>query len=500
MLDMQNEDIFLTYPVIIMRNGGLDGVAMQAREYRHLLNRLDSSVHVMTGRYETKFATENPIGREQTVISRLDFYHKDSQLLFANQFEYGDEKSGVAVISDEEWYELFAIHKQKIKDKIDKILINTQHNTPVLVYNLISLRHAHPAAAAAIHELMLKYPNRAFLSHSADPDAERPEKINRIKKHMLPFISSNPSDQEYSGGPFNLPNLYHIVLNPTQRDNFINKYMIGARHVFEIPDFLDFPSVDPVYLHHPKKIFLQFLRGCCLQSTKKGYRYVNHPVNENTMFFISPVRPVYRKSLKEAMLVAQQYGKKYGRDVAFVVTHPDTDDKQYFLQTIAFAESIGLPYFHPGKHFTLESLDTVYENMAALDSIGVVASSAGGWENALNEMARACIPFYMNNKLNSYVPLTEEIGIDTHGTDFAMFTGLINDLSADRLREDDLTMYPEMKAATDWIHSISTNKEHRTQVVEHNYHRAYDYLSHDATLKRLVRCIQYINKKHGSGS
>ena len=152
MQSKQDQNLFLTYPIIIMRNGGLDGVAMQAREYRHLLNRLDSSVHVMTGRYETKFATENPIGREQTVISRLDFYHKDSQLLFANQFEYGDEKSGVAVISDEEWYELFAIHKQKIKDKIDKILINTPHNTPVLVYNLISLRHAHPAAAAAIPE------------------------------------------------------------------------------------------------------------------------------------------------------------------------------------------------------------------------------------------------------------------------------------------------------------------------------------------------------------
>lgn len=497
MLEKQNQDLFLTYPIIIMRNGGLDGVALQAREYRRLLSLLDISVHVMTGRCETKFATENPIGYKQTIISRLDFYHRDSQLIFANQFEYGTEKEGIALITDEQWHTLFAVHKQKIKDKIDKILIDTPHNTPVIVYNLVSLRHAHPAAASAIHELMLKYPDRAFLSHSADPDAERPEKISRIKKHLLPIISSNPPDQEYSGGPFNLPNLYHIVLNPTQRDNFINKYMINTENVFEIPDFLDFPSKSPSYLSHPKKIFLQFLSDCCLKSTRQGYKYVNRPVGNNTVFFISPVRPVYRKLLKEAMLVAQQYGKKFGCDVAFVVTHPDTDDKQYFLEILEFAESIGLPFFHLGERFTLESLDTVYENMAALRSIGVVASSAGGWENALNEMARACIPFFMNNKLNSYVPLTKEIGVDAHGTDFAMFTRLIGDFSAKHLRENDLTFYPEMRAAIRWIQTILDNDEERTRIVEHNYRKVYDYLSHEATLSRLVRAIEHIYKNQG---
>lgn len=491
------EDRFLTYPLILMRNGGLDGVALQAREYRHLLNRLDIGVHVMTGRCETKFATENPIGHKQTVISRLDFYHKDSQLLFANQFEYGDEKEGIDEITDEQWHEIFAVHKEKIKQKIDKVLIDTPHNTPVMVYNLVSLRHAQPAAAVALREIMLKYPDRAFLSHSADPDAERPEKINRIKKHVLPIISANSLDEDYSGGPYNLPNLYHIVLNPTQRDNFINKYNIDQEHVFEIPDFLDFPSADPAYLHYPKRIFLQFLCDCCLKSTKNGYRYVNRPVDKNTTFFISPVRPVYRKCLKESMLVAQQYGKKFNRDVVFVVTHPDTDDKQYFQETIEFAESIGLPYFHLGERFTLGSLDTVYENMAALHSIGVVASCAGGWENALNEMARACIPFYMNNKLNSFIPLTKEIGVKTHGTDFAMFTHFINELSSDHIKDADLTFYPEMKAATDWIHSILDNRETRTEVIEHNYRKVYDYLSHDATLPRLVKGIQHVYERHG---
>ena len=500
MIDDQDRDLFLTYPVIIMRNGGLDGVALQAREYRHLLNRLGIGVHVLTGRCETQFSTENPIGHKQTHISRLDFYHEDSQLLFANQFEHGSEKEGIDELSDEEWHQVFSKHKESIKESIDQILIDTPSNTPVMVYNLVSLRHAQPAAAVAIHELMLKYPDRAFLSHSADPDAERPEKINRIKKHILPVISANPSDQDYSGGPYDLPNLYHIVLNPTQRENFINKYKVSVDHVFEIPDFLDFQSPDPVYLHYPKRVFLQFLCDCCLESTNGSYKYVHRHVDKNTTFFISPVRPVYRKCLKESMLVAQQYGKKYNRDVVFVVTHPDTDDKQYFQETIEFAEAIGLPYFHLGERFTLGSLDTVYENMAALHSIGVIASCAGGWENALNEMARACIPFYMNNKLNSYVPLTEEIGVETHGTDFAMFTHFIHELTPQHLRDADLTFYPEMKGATDWVHSILDHKEERIRVIEHNYRMVYDYLSHDATLPRLVKGIQHIYEQHGHPS
>ena len=98
---------FLVYPVIVMRTGGLDGVALQAREYRHLLNSMDIGVHVMTGRCETKFTTVNPIGHQQTTVSRLDFYHKDSRMLFANQFEHGSEtEEGVKSLTEEEWIAL----------------------------------------------------------------------------------------------------------------------------------------------------------------------------------------------------------------------------------------------------------------------------------------------------------------------------------------------------------------------------------------------------------
>jgi len=498
---LHNNDEFLIYPVIVMRTGGLVGVALQAREYRHLLNSMDIGVHVMTGRCETKFTTVNPIGHQQTTVSRLDFYHKDSRLLFANQFVHGSEaEEGIKSLTETEWIELFHLHKTKIKKRIMKVLQKIEHQTPVLIYNLVSLRHAHPAAGAALKEIIQENPQRAFLSHSADPDAERPEKIERIKKYILPYISANSLLEDYSGGPLMLDNLYHIVLNPTQRDNFINKYNIPENHVFEIPDFLDFISKDPAIRLAPSKIFMNFLGNHQIKVKGKSYTYEKGNINKDTVIFLSPVRPVYRKRLKEAMLMAKAYGLSRKLDVAFIITHPNIDDKKYFLEILKFAKLIDLPYYHLGKTFTIDTLDSVYDNLATLKTIGVVASSAGGWENALNEMARACIPFFMNSTLNSFKPLTEEIGIKTLGFDFAKADPYIIEIenSVDHKLSTIGNKHPLVQKLFTWFDEILLQPDVRRKLIEHNYHCAYNYLSHDATLPRLVERINYIYHRHST--
>jgi len=497
MADKKN-DIFPVYPVIIMRTGGLDGVALQAREYRHLLNSMDIGVHVLTGRCETKFTTVNPIGHKQTIISRLDFYHKDSRLLFANQFEHGSEtEEGIAKLSDEGWIELFLEHKKKIKRRLLRVLDEIKNNTPVLIYNLVSLRHAHPAAAAALKEIIEEHPQRAFISHSADPDAERPEKIGRIKEFILPYISANSVEEAYSGGPLLLDNLYHIVLNPTQRENFINRYEVPENHIFEIPDFLDFISKEPVVKLAPSRIFMNFMQEHRLKASGKSYTYIQGDIDKETVIFLSPVRPVYRKQLKKAMLVAKAYANSRKCSVAFVVTHPNIDDKQYFLDTVKFAELIGIPYYHLGRTFTMDALDIVYENLAALKTIGVVASSAGGWENALNEMARASIPFYMNSLLNSYEPLTREIGIKTFGIDFSVMEKPVGKIEAEQHFDSRFVIHQHfIHDLFNWFDDMVKNKEVKKALIEHNYSCAYNYLSHQATLPRLVNCINYIYERH----
>ncbi len=486
----------LTYPIIIMRQGGLDGIAMQKHEYRLLLNCLDTKVHVIVGLEETQYGQSTAEGEARTEVDRLDFYHPDSQLLFQNAFTQGPETEGIEKISEEEWLRVFHAHKNKIRDRIEKVLLDVPDNTPVIVYNLLSLRHAQPAAAVAIRELIDKYPHRGFLSHSADPDAERPEKIARIKEFVLRVISAKDPSEPYSGGPYQLNNLYHIVLNPTQKANFLNKYGIPENHVHEIPDFLEFKSGIAVVADTPEPGFMEYLAKNSVYADGDGYTYWPTPVDDETIFFLSPVRPVYRKRLKKAMIVAHEYGKTRGKKVAFVVTHPDVDDREYFAESVKFANALGLQYIHLGKNFTIDALQYVYTNMAALRTVGVVASSAGGWENALNEMAHACIPFFMSSSLNSFKPLTEEIGILTHGMNFDHLEKLIEQRPVNELTRADLSDTPGMKEVFEWIDGV-LNEKNRRSLIEHNYRQAYKHLSHHATALRLWEVILKIYARHG---
>jgi len=491
----------LTCPLILMRMGGLDGVAMQKKEYRQLLNSIDISVHAITGLLEKEFDTPDPIGHRETIIPELDFYHKNSLLLFANQFTEGNEKDGIDEISDDEWHMLLDKHRIIIRNAIDAILQKIPNNTPVVVYNLISLRHAHPAAALAIRELIEKYPDRGFLSHAADPDAERPEKLARIKKHCLSMISCNADNEPYSGGPYHANNLYHIVLNPVQRNNFINKYKIPEDHIFEIPDFMQFKSSTPELMQEPDGIFVDFLSGQKVKPEGDSYKYKHDDdnisnIDMETVFFLSPVRPVYRKQLKEAMFTAQQYALSRGKKVAFVVTHPNMDDKTYFQETVEFANALNLDYYHLGERFTLKTLDYVYENMAPMNTIGLVASNAGGWENALNEMAHSCIPFFMNSQLNSYKPITEKIGIKTFGTDFMAVKDILANNDLEKLKKKDFSKTPDIAELFDWIDEV-LKKEQRDELIRHNYAKAYKWLSQKATAPRLMEAILYIYSRHG---
>ncbi len=483
----------VTCPCIIMRHGGLDGVALQKEEYFGLLHRLEIGMHVISGRQERAYTEEESRGRAFTIIERLDFHHPDSKLLFANQFRLGAEKEGVDPIGKDAWLELFERHRRELFEAFDAVLASIPHNTPVLVYNLISLRHAHPAAAVALRDLMRKYPKRGFLSHSADPDAERPEKIERIHDWALEVISANEPDEPYNGGPYREPNLSHIVLNPTQRANFVLKYDVPSEQVFEIPDFLDFPTKEPRIASAPAPGFLKEIGAKAVMPDGDGHRYETIPLDERTVFFLSPVRPVYRKRLIEAMLTAHAYASSRGERVVFVVTHPNLDDPAYFEETVRFAAELSLPYLHLDEP-TIERLDRVYENLAPLRTIGIVASSAGGWENALNEMARWCIPFVMAARLNSYPPLTRQMGVKTFGMRFRFLSDLIRLKPPAALRGLDLTIAPHMTPLLKWIDE-ALDPSSRRALVEHNYLRARRHLSLRPTAISLLEAILKIYRR-----
>jgi len=479
-----------------MRCGGLDGVALQAKEYSSMLRDcIDVNVHIITGRDERVYQSVETACSEPTIIPQLDFYHPDSQLLFANEFTVGPEIDDIKRISDNDWRALFEKHKNIIRDEVDKIISKIPFNSPVIVFNLLSLRHAHPAAAVALRELIEKYPERAFLSHAADPDAERPEKISRIKKFVLKYISAVNHSKPYSGGPYIMDNLYHIVLNPKQKENFLYNYLVPADHVFEMPDFLEFKSDKPVIPEKPDDGFVKYLSTKSIFADGKKYVYWQTPLADDSIYFLSPVRPVYRKRIKEAMLVAYYYGQTRNKPVIFVVTHPDIDDRKYFMETVRFANAMGIQYIHLGEKFDLEKLNYVYKNMASLNTIGVVASSAGGWENALNEMAQACIPFFMSITLNSFKPLTERIGVITYGMDFSGIHGLFKGGLESKLSAIDLSGIAYMDRLTEWIDS-ALEPARRREIVINNFNQVYAHLSHHAAAERMMHAIKKIHERH----
>jgi hypothetical protein len=486
----------LVLPVIILRHGGLDGVAMQNVEYREMLKSLDMHIHIISGRKETEFGDAGNDCPLHTLVPELDFYHPDSQILFGNEFTDGPETEGIQRIGQEKWEKIFTRHKNAIRDQIEAVLESIPENTPVIVFNLLALRHAQPAAAVAIRELIEKYPYRGFISHAADPDAERPEKVARIKKYVLKVISAFGPDVPYSGGPYNLDNLYHVVLNPRQKEHFTHKYMIPENHVFEIPDFLTFMTDTPHTLQAPEDGFFDYLSSKCIYAEGNRFIYWNNPVYPDTVFFLSPVRPVARKQLKEAMLMARYYGDTRRKPVAFVVTHPNIDDKHYFLETVKFANALCIQYIHLGENFTIEKLEKVYADFASVNSVGVVASSAGGWENALNEMAYACIPFFMSSTLNSYKPLTERIGMKTFGMDFSGLHTLIDTTPVTVLEDYN---YSEMDRVDDLMAWIDDTQDpaKRRELIEHNFAKAYKHLSQKATALRFMEVILKIYARHG---
>ncbi len=494
---LREQGLRLTVPIIVMRSGGLDGVAMQVEEYSAMLAEcLDVDVHIITGRDERS----EPVPRgpaKVSIVPRLDFHHPDSETLFANEFAIGPETAAADRISDEEWIELFKRHKNSLKEELNGMIAAAKHNAPVIIFNLLSLRHAQPAAAVALREIIGEYSDRAFLSHAADPDAERPEKIARLRPFVLKWISANGFDEKYSGGPYRMDNLYHIVLNPKQRENFLYKYMVDSDHVFEMPDFLEFDNDSPVIPNAPDEGFLDYLASKCVFADEDGYEYSTVPIPDDAVVFLSPVRPVYRKRIREAMLVAYQYGNTRNKPVVFVVTHPDSDDKEYFLETVRFANAMGVQYVYLGEDFTPEKLDYAYRNFAALNTVGVVASAAGGWENALNEMAATCIPFFMSVSLNSFKTLTEEMDIDAYGMDFSGISSLLETGLADQLSGVDLSGIAYMDNLLEWIDEV-LDPETRRKIIVHNFNQAYKYLSQEAAARRLVENVQKIHSRHKS--
>ncbi|MBL7100985.1 MAG: hypothetical protein ISS23_03470 [Nanoarchaeota archaeon] len=483
---------------IIARIGGFDGVSIQTFEYMKLLNRLGIKVNIVTGLEQTEFGAIDYGQNQRFLVERLSFKHPDSAYLYKNSFADENEDNDNYQKQKIKWEEVFKKHKDEIKKSIEEVLLK-EKDIPIFVHNMISLRHMHPAAAVAIKELIEKYPDRVFINFAPDSDWERPERLKRVRHYVKETISSDSAD---FSKPYNYNNLYHLVLNRNQRKVFKKTYEIPSKKIFEIPDFLDFESPELETLDSPEKDFLDYLAKNCAYIKNGELNYKKCDINEATIFFLCPVRPIRRKKIKASIFFAYHFKINTQKKVAIVLTHPEGDDVDYFNECVSFANNLNLNFIFLGRSLKLSNkekkkdvwtLNDVYKNMAALNSIGMVTSDSGGWENAINELLRAGIPLLVNPKLESYVPITQSMKINIFGLHLTKCYESIKNLQLKISDTSDARAILDIKKFISWVEEHYTvHSDKRNKLIKHNYTQAYCNLSSESKKPDFLKLLQVI--------
>ncbi len=483
---------------VIARDKGLDGTSILHHNAVGLLNSQGKRVQTATGEEIGDLEPFNETQESTIIVPELSFRHPVSKRLYLDSFVNSD-------LSREEWLHEHSQHTKRIEDGLESII---QSHTPIFLHNLVSLREYHPQAAIALKHLIEKNEEVPFISYAPDSTYERPERTSRMKPFVLDEIASYDVLQSYDTreqkpirnlGPYNYPNLYHLVVNKEQEKTFINEFGLEKDHVFRIHDFLPMESKIPPEIKIPDSSFVDYLskHGTILENGELKHYAVD--IGDYPTFFLQAVRPIERKKIKTAIYVAYLYSKKTKRKTPVVITHKTGDEGgTYLKECVALGNTLDVPVIYLGDSMKPisapskqqgYSLWDVYENMAGLNTIGMVLSSKGAWENTINEGIKYQIPEYVNPQLSSYQEL-KEMGIDVQGGDLRDIDTLVSGTSAKELKNSSF-YFPQITTIISWIEQMA-NEKRRHDLVSKNYEQAYKHLSTEAVTSRFMNVLQNV--------
>ncbi|MBN2881521.1 hypothetical protein JXM83_05730 [Candidatus Woesearchaeota archaeon] len=465
---------------IIARTGGVDGTSLLHQNSIELLNSLGIETQTTTGIVETDLGmSEKDLLRPPTIVSELNFDNPISKKLYSQSFKKAN-------IPSEKWLPEHDYHVQTIESKIEGI-ISQNSNQPIIIHNLLSLREFHPQAALALRRIISKNPHLTFISYAADSSFERPERVQTIQNYAINTILET-SRRTNGLGPYDFDNLYHVVLNETQENIFSNGYNIPRNKIFRLPDFLPFESEVP---HLESRIDLNFVDNLskhCTRITPQGIEFYEGSIDEHTTYFIEPVRPIERKKIKTAIFIAKQYEIYTKKQAAIVITHPNKDEGGiYFNECVQLANNLNISLIYLGEDLRLKgenSLWTTYQKVSELESIALILSSKGGWENAINECVKNCIPAYMNPALPSYNEL-KRMNISVPGDNLDRANSVTQHMKPEHLHKINL---PEVTKILEWI-KYATNPITREELVLQNYSNGYQNLSSKSRVETFLTIL-----------
>lgn len=438
---------------IIARVGGDDGVNTMKNAYIPIINDKGIKVSLIYGK---TCRMHKPDGNERFCIPELSFNHPETEWLYNNSF------NGV---NPHEYWERFEVHRRTIEDKLSEPI--KEVDGPVICHNVMALRHFHPALASAIYNITMKMQDKNFVNFGPDPTHERLDHLgiqNNISKQALSRTDSLKRGYE---GPYISDNISHLVLNHAQKVGY-EKYGVDSSSIHVIPDFQKPTNIDA----EPDDAFMKYLSVHCIDEMNGKPKFKSVCTDKNSYYFMCNVRPIERKKLRYAQVVAKNLQQNSGKHVFFVVTHGYNDDPSYFKETVEFSKKLGLDYIY------LSDLNGGYDKfltqMSGLNSIAFISSGAGAWENAINEAIFAKIPVYVNTGLNSYPHLKE--------MDMKILSGNQNkvyDMIA-KCRPEKLSKIPLLHGLVQDIESVMSDAFVRRDITTHNYKIAKKYLSSES--------------------
>jgi len=435
----------------LARHGGPDGVSLMAWNWEKILETQGHEVFFITGDYEACYY--GPMPQNVEVVPSIGLgYILNEQFLNS-------------VLSPNPNIDALVQNTEKVANEIQARLADLN-----IFHNLLSLRLAHPAAALGILEVIMANTERVFVNFAPDSDFERVRGLNPAYHNEFYKAIKQGCNKDNGHGPYDFPNLLHIVLNSQQKASFRDIYGIPEERIFVIPDFL--------YLVEPS-LPVSSLDPNFIETLNENTEDI--VVDKDTVYLVHPVRVVSRKRTIEALFYAHQYRKTKGNEnTAVIFTHPNKDSLDYYDECIKLAKVLDVPIIYLGNIMKTRgdrwTLEYIYRNLSILNCVGIISSDLGGWENAILEMAANGIPIAVNSELVSFYPLQEK-GMIMHPLLLNATNNLMNGHSPESVAKYDAQNVPEFKYFVEWVTSMTQDTEKREITVQNNYSVCYNYYS-----------------------
>ncbi len=403
---------------VITRAGGWDGCAMQAELWIDVLLKNGYEVTLLTGEFEEETTNFHPYNKINIVIKN-DLSLSAQSKLYISGFEEQYERK--------KWVKKFIDNKNEIKKEICEYF--NSHN--LIILHNISLRYLIPSLWGAIYELSLESPKKRIISIEPDSPYERRYLLNRYNLevlHMLHHPSTWYQQDRRSiyktlnqikkmnikmlPGPIHNDNTHHLILNSYQYNAHRDIFGVPESHLVKISDMGRFEKKKNKY---PDQNFFDYL-------IKSQVICIKKKITHDDLFFISPVRPVYRKNIRYLLKIMSQFRmyikekKNLAPQLFLIITHKNKDDPDYFNNIIELAEQLDITVIYTGDSLKLRRITkeknakaktyyTYYEFLSTLSNLKSICfsgSAFGGWENAIVECSENMIPVFVNPKIPAF--------------------------------------------------------------------------------------------------